>query len=151
MKKFIITLGLVLASLCMSNMVPVELKQQKKETISPSNSKAFRDSVKKNIYKYGIEHPELVYFQFREESGNGGSDLSINHFNLFGMKYPTRRETLAIGKTRSGFAIYKTWKDSIKDYLIWQETYYKGLSRSQYLRKLRTVYTSDENYLKNYL
>ena len=132
--------------------VPTPTKVVKQEqTIKPSRSKAFQAAVNKRIHKLKIEHPEIVYIQFREESGNGGSALSVKHYNLFGMKYPTKRKTTAVGKTKSGYAIYKSWKDSVEDYKIFQKFYMSGLSRSQYLSKLRRSYATNPNYLKNFL
>lgn len=155
MKKFAIA---VLTSLLLmaytpegNRELPLPTKvENRKQQINPSDSQAFRDAVKRKIKSLGIKHPEIVYAQFREESGNGGSYLAKTQFNLFGMKYPTKRETTAIGKGKGGYAIYKSWQDAVKDYKMFQDRYYKNLSRTQYMRKLRTSYTKDPNYLKNY-
>lgn len=66
------------------------------------------------------------------------------------MKYPSDRKTTAIGKTKSGFAIYKSKRSCLRDYRIWQDKYGKGLSRAQYIRLLRKVYSMDEKYLKTF-
>lgn len=114
-------------------------------------SKAFMLQVKNKIESEGITYPKIVYYQFREESGNGTSNKAVKYRNLFGMRYPKNRKTLAIGKTPDGYAIFKHWEDSVRDYKIFQETYYKGLSRDKYLKKLRTSYSGNPNYLEKYL
>lgn len=152
MRKFFIAVGISLMLLVakpVSNKgcpLPTKTEISQEQTKRPT-----LEEVKVKIEKLGLEYPKIVFYQVREESGNLTSDLYLKHNNLLGMKYPAKRKTLAIGKTRSGYAIYKSWKDSLKDYKLFQEEYYKGLSRSQYIRKLRTSYTKDENYLKNYL
>lgn len=103
------------------------------------------------IESLNIEHPRIVFMQFREESGNGTSYLARECNNLFGMKMPSNRPTTAIGKTKSGFAIYKSIRDCIIDYALWQQAYARGLSEDEYLRFLRTTYINDKKYLFNYL
>lgn len=156
MLKRIITLAVLLLSLrgMAPEMIvtPVPTKVENKvEQVKPNKSKAFMALVKEKITDLGLENSRLVYFQFREESGNGGSNLSTRHNNIMGMKYPSSRKTYAIGKTSDGYAIYKRWEDSLKDYKILQDLSYLGLTERQYLRKLRKVYAVKENYLKNYL
>ena len=35
------------------------------------------------------------------------------------MKHPRRRETLSKGPTKSGYARFDSWKDSVDDYVLW--------------------------------
>lgn len=67
------------------------------------------------------------------------------------MKFPTVRLSTAIGKTKSGFAIYTNWQDSIIDRLILDYySQWNKLSRVDYLNKMRTAYCKNcKNYLAN--
>lgn len=114
---------------------------------------ATADEVKDYIEEIGIRYPEIVYYQFVQESGRGTSRLAREANNLFGMKKHMRKESLAIGYTKSGFAVYRSWKDSIVDYLIWQLKYTAKIkSKKDYLKYLRSIYSNNEKkYLYEYL
>ena len=93
-----------------------------------------------------IQHPEIVYAQYRIESNNGKSRLFLNNNNAFGIMYPTSRPTTAIGKTNSGYAIYASVRESVIDYAIWQSMFARDYSREKYLSKLE-IYAKDDNYI----
>lgn len=99
----------------------------------------------------GIQHPDIVSLQFVMETGNCTSNLCKNYHNLFGFKKHKRLASFSTGTTKSGYAIYPNWKSSVADYLIWQILYARDLSKEQYIKMLRTVYTKDSNYLYNLL
>lgn len=109
------------------------------------------EEVKEVIEELSIEHPEIVFLQFREESGNGTSNLARNHNNIFGMKVSSNRPTTAKGKTDSGFATYDSVRDCIIDYALWQQAYARGKTKREYLSYLRKVYIQDSNYLMKFL
>jgi hypothetical protein len=50
----------------------------------------------------------------------------------------------------TGYSIYKTWFDSVKDYAIWQSRYYTGQNYCQFLGKDR-VYAEDVDYIAKVL
>ena len=83
----------------------------------------------REVYNYirelGIEHPSIVYAQSIAETGHYTSVIFRENHNIFGMKKPTQRRTLATGVNR-GHATYDSWKQSIFDYWLWQKYYYKG-------------------------
>ena len=81
------------------------------------------ENLRKYCVKIGMKHPDAVVSHAVIESGNGISWLGYKCHNLFGMTYPTKRKTLAIGKTDSQYCIYSTWEDCVKDYRLWQEPY----------------------------
>ncbi|HEY1045750.1 MAG TPA: hypothetical protein VGF79_04880 [Bacteroidia bacterium] len=58
-----------------------------------------------------------------EESGNSGhySWLSVNHYNLCGMRFPKSRRTYAIGATNTNYAIYRNWFECMLDFKIYME------------------------------
>ena len=106
------------------------------------------NGIKKELNSLRVEHSDIVLRQYALESGIGTSRLARECNNIFGMKYPTKRPTTAIGKTKSGFAIYVSVREAIIDYLLWQAYYAKGLSRQQYLNVLQRNYGGSNNYLQ---
>lgn len=108
----------------------------------------FEDSVYKCIKNFNISHPEVVLAQAKLESGNFQSTLFKKYNNMFGMKHPYKRPTLAIGKTESGYAIFNSWEDSIIDYAFFQVYSAKGLNKNDYIIFLNNYYAEDPNYDK---
>lgn len=97
------------------------------------------------IYDLNIAHPKIVIAQAMIESGNFKSNIFRENNNLFGMKMPEYRKTTAIGTNR-GHAVYKTWKESVIDYALWQGKRSKYKTRNEYLRRLKS-YAADPNYI----
>lgn len=116
------------------------------------DSLSLQDSVKQFIKQMNLNHADIVYAQAVLESGNFTSDVFINNHNMFGMKEPLVRNTVALG-TRNGYAYYKNWQHSIIDYALYQSTYlmdkgqYRSLSRQAYLERLARIYAADPNYI----
>ena len=61
-----------------------------------------------------IEHPYIVYAQAMIESNNFQSKIYRENNNMFGMKMPERRATLAIGINK-GHAVYRNWRECVID------------------------------------
>lgn len=93
-----------------------------------------------------VKHPDIVYAQAKLESGNFNSPLFKLNNNLFGMKAIGKRPTTSIG-SRYGFAYFKTWRDSVLDYVIYQCLYLNNKSYEEYLHYLDTVYAEDPDYI----
>lgn len=74
---------------------------------------------------------KILVAQAAHETANFTSDIFRNNNNLFGMKFPHVRDTLAIAERR-GHAVYKDIDESIKDFAI----YYKNFA---YLSTYSTV------------
>ena len=106
----------------------------------------FEMEVYNYLYQLNIAHPEIVLIQARIESGNFTSNLFLEYNNMFGMKMPYKRPTMAIGKTSSGFAIYDSWKDSVIDYALYQAYSAKNLSEEAYIDHLNDHYAEDSLY-----
>ena len=98
----------------------------------------------------GIYHPEVVIAQSIEESGWYKSDIFKENNNPFGMKKPSIRTTTATGENR-GHATYSNWRDSVKDYKLWQDYYEKKrkekgkqpistMTQEEYLKLLDSIY-----------
>lgn len=97
------------------------------------------------IQFYGIREPEKVKRQIKHETAHLTSRICKQDNNLFGMKYPQKRKTVAIGRDKS-MAVYKTWQDSILDYAIWQGCFY---SEGDYYEFLKSHgYATDTRYIE---
>lgn len=102
----------------------------------------------------GIKYQEVVLLQSRLETGYYTSDLFLNGNNLFGMKYPSHRPTVATG-TYMDHAKYDHWSDSVIDYALWQQYYIsrgyrieEGEDTDFYLVFLKSIpYAEDKRYI----
>jgi flagellum-specific peptidoglycan hydrolase FlgJ len=106
----------------------------------------------KQIIKYGIKFPDIVFAQALLESGEFTSGLFKSANNLFGMKVPDTRESARIGETKSGYSKYEDWYFSVYDYSLWQNFMLKNkgdLTKNQYLAFLGKIYASDKRYVSN--
>jgi hypothetical protein len=70
----------------------------------------------------GVKYQDIVILQSRLETGYYTSDIFLNANNLFGMRYPARRPTVAAGIYKE-HARYDHWSDSVVDYALWQKYY----------------------------
>lgn len=107
------------------------------------------DSLKKLLEEHNVSFKDIVFNQAKIESGNFESKIFKQNNNLFGMRFAKLRPTLAIGEI-NGYAYYRTWQESLYDYLIFQSRYLKGAkNRDDYLQKLVDVgYAEDVEYIK---
>ena len=101
------------------------------------------------ILEQGLEFPDIVFAQAILESGHFKSKIFKKNKNLFGMKYPSKRETVSLGK-RYGYSFYEFWEESVEDYYLYQEYLLKKkkISRSQYFLHLDRNYASNKGYSK---
>jgi flagellum-specific peptidoglycan hydrolase FlgJ len=112
------------------------------------------DLLKKCLQYEGINYPEIVILQSRLETGNYSSDIFLNGNNLFGMKYPGHRSTVAAGIYKE-HAKYTHWSDSVMDYALWQKYYLSrgyriggGDDNNFYLVFLKSIpYAEDPRYI----
>lgn len=112
--------------------------------------KILQPFTEKDVYDYivkvGISHPKIVFTQAKLESGNFKSNIFKQNKNMFGMKLPERRQTTAVG-VKNNHSVYTSWRSSIEDYKIWQDTYAsKYKTKSQYLKYLAS-YAEDKEYI----
>ena len=63
------------------------------------------------------------------------------------MKLAKNRPTTAIGVTKSGFAIYRSKRESIIDYALWKSYYARKLTKSEYLSLLGKMYAENPDYI----
>lgn len=86
-------------------------------------SEPFSEDLLKKCLEYeGVLYQDIVILQSRLETGYFTSDIFINGNNLFGMRYPSRRPTVATGIYKE-HAQYAHWSDSVIDYVLWQRYY----------------------------
>ena len=103
------------------------------------------------IQKTGIKFPDVVFAQAVLETGHFTSKLFKNANNLFGMKMPRKRETLAVGKESRGFAVFSHWTSSVNDYFLWQENILNKReikTKNDYLALLNRIYAEDTKYVR---
>ena len=102
----------------------------------------------------GVLYPDIAILQSRLETGYFTSDIFLNGNNLFGMRYPMRRPTVATGIYKE-HAQYDHWSDSVIDYVLWQKYYlsrgYKlegEIDSEFYLVILKSIpYAEDPRYI----
>lgn len=95
-----------------------------------------------------VRFPHIVLAQSYLESERFSSPIWVENHNPFGMKLSKIRPTVSIGENR-GHASYKTWKDSVVDYIIWQVSFTRNIyDEYDYLEYLDRVYAEDGSYKK---
>lgn len=116
--------------------------------ISQSLPKISKENLWKEILEAGIKFPEYVFAQALLESGTFTSRVFKMNSNLFGMKVPKKRETVAVNKTSSGYAKYPHWTESVQDYLLFQNhIMVKYNTKEKYIAYLSTRYAETDDYV----
>jgi uncharacterized FlgJ-related protein len=142
MKKILLSIVFLLLTLTSSKNV--------KSQITDEDPKITYQRLYEQIVKHGIKFPDVVFAQAILETGHFTSSLFKNANNLFGMKLPYKRETLAIGKEKRGFAVFDSWTTSVNDYLLWQDYVLRNkniTTKTQYLALLDRIYAENGNYV----
>ena len=145
-RVFLLTLVLFFIS------APLKTNEMFGQTIQNTQESISHESLYEQIIKFGIKFPDVVFAQAVLESGNFTSKLFQSANNLFGMKIPSKRESTAIGQTKSGYSKYDDWNFSVYDYFLWQEYMLKkhgDLTKSQYLALLGKIYAEDKKYVSS--
>ncbi len=109
-----------------------------------------KEKLYEQIIKFGIKFPDIVFAQAMIESGELTSKLFKTANNMFGMRFPSIRETTAQGKTSSGYSRYEDWNFGVYDYFLWQDHMLRNrdeITKSQYFSLLGRVYAEDPNYV----
>lgn len=109
-------------------------------------------AVYNKIIQLGIEFPDIVFAQSVLESGHYKSRVYYSNNNIFGMRLAKIRKTVAIGQNR-GYAVYRTWEDSVNDYYLYQQYFFrnKKMNRSDYLSYLEKTYSEANGYTNKLL
>lgn len=94
-----------------------------------------------------IKFPHIVYAQAVLETGNFSSAVFKGNHNLFGMKEAKVRPTTNLG-TDQGHAVYRTWRESVIDYALYQTAYLSEIhSEEEYYAYLSKFYAEDPSYV----
>ena len=142
MKKIMLVMVFLLFGLGTSHQIRSQVLQEE-----PPITK---ENLYEQIKKLGIKFPDVVFAQAVLETGHFTSKLFQQGNNLFGMKVPSKRETLSIGKRKGGYAIFDSWESSVNDYLLWQDYVLRNKNiktKKQYLALLDRIYAKNENYV----
>lgn len=139
-----ITLGICLAIGIFSSMQYVEkTKTQliKSEAVINliTNESFSKEKFFEEIDRSNFKFPDIIKAQALIESQHFTSPVWKENNNALGMRLPNTRFTVATG-SNLGHAVYRTWKDCIKDRMIYEALYLNDLSRTQYLKYLDKVY-----------
>lgn len=148
LKIGIVLIGLIITTILLREMYKEASNNRNNlniESVTIRDTMQFKDSVLNFIFELRLEHPYIVYSQAIIESGNFTSNIWRENNNMFGMKMPERRATLAIGINK-GHSIYRNWKECIIDYSLFQMAYLKGLSEDEYFIKIGNSYAEDDSY-----
>ena len=109
--------------------------------------------------------PEAVFAQIQIESAHMKSFLFQKTNNFFGMRFPCKRSTSAIGvylpdsdtiilgsqkdlkkyASKNNYAVYACWQDCVKDYKLWQVECFNVTEK--YLAFLGNFYAEDAGYV----
>jgi len=144
--KFLLTAALFLFTSI--KISPQEKLEQK--VIVKQDDNVTKEKLYEQIIKFGIKFPDIVFAQAMIESGELTSKLFRTANNMFGMRFPSVRETTAQGKTNSGYSKYEDWNFGVYDYFLWQDHMLRNrneITKSQYLSLLGRVYAKDPNYV----
>lgn len=133
---------------------PTESDEKKKERANKLEL-IIRDILKSE--GIGLDQRNWIVAQAKHETANFTSNLAVNHNNFFGMKVPTKRESLRNGTYTAPngeiFSTFESPEDSVQDFVLYYEE--MGLKKqyanlNAYIKALHAKgYFTDEysNYL----
>lgn len=102
--------------------------------------------LKHYLKEINMKFPHIVYAQAVLESGHFKSKVCRDNNNIFGMMISYNRPTTAIYQ-KNGYCVYKTWKESVLDYALYQSYYFSHIkTEKDYLIALQN-YAEDTAYL----
>ena len=105
-------------------------------------------------YKYFKVSTRFLYAQAYHETGGFTSPVFKKNNNLFGMRQPSKRKTLATGSNLK-HATFKNHFDSIQDYFLRQKDFQiKDAYNVEYAHSLqnhRLPYAEDPKYIEKWL
>lgn len=113
---------------------PIEIKISSDSIkTQPKNVKLSETSLKKELIKHNIEHPDIVLAQAKLETGNFTSSVLKKNNNLFGL--------------RKGKKYYKFnhWTESIQAYKVLVQSKYNSGNYYKFLKDL--PYAEDPDYI----
>jgi uncharacterized FlgJ-related protein len=122
-------------------------------SVNPEQEKKIREISKialwETINSMDIYHPEIVFAQAILETGTFTSSIFKRNNNLFGMKMPSKRPTVAKKpKKKGGYAIYNDWQQSVEDYKLYQSYLFRKekFGKTKYFNYLDKIYCQNQGY-----
>lgn len=104
------------------------------------------DNLALELQKQGVIYWRVVLSQAIIETGwNFNSAVFRNANNFIGMRIPGARPSMRNGAYR-GYSAYAKWQDCVADIKIWQEYFWKGGTREQYVAKMNRVWAQAPDY-----
>lgn len=97
-----------------------------------------------------LQHPDILYQKIMLETGHLKSKRATSDGNLIGMRTVKKRTTTQSGTSTNGYGKYYDWRDSIIDYLLWQQHVVKRkMSKEQYYNFTAKIYSVNrEQYVR---
>ncbi len=133
---------MILAAMFLSSYSHIDKEDATKSIISKENLVRVLNDLE-------VQHVDIVFAQALLESAEFKSNVFKTRNNLFGMKVPGKRPTVASNVGKKGYAHYDNWVQSVEDYRLYQNyvTKNKDLSRSQYLSIIAKSYSQTSDYV----
>jgi len=104
------------------------------------------DNLALELQEQGVIYWRVVLSQAVIETGwNFNSAVFRNANNFIGMRIPGARPSMRSGAYR-GYSAYAKWQDCVADIKIWQEHFWKGGTREQYIAKMNRVWALAPDY-----
>lgn len=125
-----------------------QITEEDKIIILKEHNEFSEEKLKAFLKEKNFKFPNLLFEQFRLESGNFKSSLFKTNNNMCGMRLASSRVTTRSGE-QNGYAYYDTWKDCIIDYALRQAPYMQNIHTEQeYLQYLKdSNYAEDPEYI----
>lgn len=119
--------------------VPVYIQIVKVDSFSVQKLKTYLKTL-------NVKYPHIVFAQAKLESGNFTSDLFKKHLNMFGMRAAKQRPKTYTYVTKHNYAGYKTWKQSVMDYALFQASYMKHVKTEEEYYSYINQYYAEASY-----
>ncbi len=130
--------------------IPVKGGEKKTETVDYSRITKIK-KIFHEIDNLPFKYKDVIKKQFLLETSHASSEVFRKSNNLFGMRLAGSRITTAL-YSKSGYAFYKSTKESILDRLIYEASYMRNMNRKEYLNFLDNTYSvGGKNYTKTLL
>lgn len=137
MKRITLCIGLLVITITPDKTLT---KSTPKELVPLLNIATLRKAIKKS----SLKNKAIVFKQAIGETGWLKSKICLQNHNLFAMRF---HKGLPIAKA-NGYAVYRNWLESLKDYEIWQRLNYKNPKENYYSFLERIGYAEDTSYTK---
>lgn len=116
---------------------------------TPTKQKVDYVALWNELNSVGVKWPEIAFAQAVLESGHFKSTVFKQNNNLFGMRLPRKRESVAKG-TSMGYATYASWQASVMDYKLYQDYVCEKRkidSKDEYMGYIKRSYSQSSGYI----